>query len=124
MADIEVEKITSPDEEILEEWGRVTTEPDLFGVAAVRIPDDDWPWQVYVSVMEFVSEPQASELSAAVTAALSSAPGVTKAVHEDREKWAIKRNANGPALVHAASAVLDGFSAQLRSVFDQLESGE
>ena len=91
MSDVQVEKIMSVDQEILEEWGRVTSEPDLLGVGAVRIPSDDWPWQVHVSVMEFIrAEPLESELAVAISAALAAVPGVTKAAREDREQWAIK----------------------------------
>ena len=125
MSDVKVERIKPIDEEILEEWGRVTSEPDLLGVGAVRIPDDDWPWQVEVSVMEFIrAEPLESELAAAISEALSAVPGVTKAAREDREKWVVKGDADGPALVRAASTAVDRFSLKTRKVFDQLESGK
>ena len=125
MTDIQVERVEPADEEILEEWSRVTDEPELLGVGAVRMSDDEWPWQVEVSVMEFIrTEPLESELGEAVTRALTAVPGVVEAVHEDREAWIIKGNADGPALVRAAAAVVDGFSAKTRKAFDELDADE
>jgi hypothetical protein len=121
MSDIEVEKIEPADEERLEEWSRVTEEADLHGVSAVR-SNGEWPWQVLVSVMEFVrDEPLESELSEAVSAALVAVPGVREAVHEDRESWIIKGDTDGPSLVRAAAGVVDRFSARTRAVLDELE---
>jgi hypothetical protein len=122
MSDIQVEKIEPADDETLEEWSRVTDEPELLGVGAVRTPDDDWPWQVQVAVMEFVrTEPLESELEAAVSRALAAVPGVVEAAHEDRETWIIKGKADGPSLVRAAAAVVDGFSARTRKALDDLD---
>src|SRR5688572_19182903 len=125
MNDIQVERTKSDDEESPEEWARVTTEPELLGVYAVRISDGDWPWQVHVSVMEFIrTEPLESELSEAVTAALSAVSGVTKAGREDREQWAIQGNAEGPSLVRAVSSVVDQFAPRTRKTLDQLDSSK
>lgn len=125
VSDVKIEKVEPADEESLEEWSRVTEEPDLEGVSAVRISDGDWPWQVHVSVMEFIrTEPLESELGAAVSAALAAVPGVREAAHEDRETWIIKGDADGSSLVRAASAAVDRFSSQTRKAFDELDSGE
>src|SRR5688572_22832872 len=121
MSDIEVEKIEPADEEVLEEWSRVTDEPELQGVGAVRMSDGEWPWQVQVSVMEFVrNEPLESELAAAVSAALGAVPGVREAVHEDRETWIIKGDADGPSLVRAAATAVDRFTDRTRELLDGL----
>jgi hypothetical protein len=125
VSDIKVERTQPLDSEILEEWSRVTTEPDLLGVGASRIPLDDWPWQVHVSVMEFIrTEPLESELESAISAALSAVPGVKQAVHEDREQWAVKGNADGPSLVRAASAVVERYSSKTREVLRKLDSNK
>ena len=125
VSEIEVEKIEPADEEILEEWGRVTDDPDLLGVGAVQMSEGDWPWQVSVSVMEFVrDEPLVSELPAAVTAALAAVPGVSEAAHEDRETWVVKGDVDGPSLVRAAAAVVDLFSPRARKVFDDFDTDE
>ena len=122
MSDIQVEKIEPADDESLEEWGRVTEEPELLGVGAVRMDDDEWPWQVQVSVMEFIrDEPLESELETAISRALAAVPGVVEAAHEDRETWIIKGKADGPSLVRAAAAVVDGFSARTRKALDDLD---
>ena len=125
MSDIKIEKIQPADEENLEEWSRVTEQPELEGVSAVRSSDSDWPWQVHVWVMEFIrTEPLESELGEAVSAALAAVPGVREAAHEDRETWIIKGDTDGPSLVRAASAVVDRFSPQTRKALDELDSGE
>ena len=125
MGDIEVERIEPADEEILEEWSRVTEDPDLLGVSAVRMDNGEWPWQVYVSVMEFIrEEPLESELPAAIQAALAAVPGVREAAHEDRETWIIKGDVDGPSLVRAASAVVDLYSPRARKVFDEFDADE
>ena len=121
MSGIDVEKIEPEDDEILEEWRRVTAETDLLGVGAVRIAGGEWPWQVLVSVMEFVrDEPLESELVAAVSAALAAVPGVREAAQEDRETWVIKGDPDGPSLVRAAAAVVDRFSPRTREVLKEL----
>jgi hypothetical protein len=125
VSDIEIERIEPADEEVREEWGRVTEEPDVLGVGAVRMENADWPWQVYVSVMEFVrDEPLQSDLEVAVSTALAAVPGVREAAHEDRETWIIKGEVDGPSLVRAASLVVDGFAPRTRRVFDEFEGEE
>ena len=124
MSDVKVERIAPADEENLEEWSRVTEEPELEGVSAVRCSDSDWPWQIHVWVMEFIrTDPLESELAAAVSAALAAVPGVREAAHDDRETWVIKGDTDGPSLVRAASAAVDRFSAQTRGALDGLDSG-
>jgi hypothetical protein len=119
VSDVKVERVEPADKNVLEEWRRVTGEPDLLGVDAIRISDGNWPWQVHISVMEFIRvEPLESELGAAVSAALAAVPGVKVAAHEDRETWVITGDADGPALVRAASAVVNRFSGSAREVLD------
>ena len=70
-----------------EAWERVTGEPDVRGVDAVRI-DFAGGWNVTVAVMEFVREdPLESELRRRITAALRSVGGVETAGEMDREVW-------------------------------------
>ena len=121
MEDITIKRIEPKDKELLEEWVRVTEEKDILGVCATRTPHSDWPWQVSIYVAEFVrSEPLQSELFDAITSALSSVPGVTRAVQEDREVWAVQGNVAGDALVRACSVALNRLAQSLREAYAAL----
>ncbi|MBL8733967.1 MAG: hypothetical protein JNN13_16465 [Planctomycetes bacterium] len=125
VTEIKIEQVEPEDQEIIEEWVRKTDEGDLLGVGSSRSSDPDWPWQVFVSVMEFIREdPLESELADAVTAALARVPGVAEAHQVDREAWAIKGQASGYALTSAAARVVDQFAPRTRVVLDQLDSGK
>ncbi|WP_145061433.1 hypothetical protein [Engelhardtia mirabilis] len=122
MSEIEIEQIQPADDEILEEWSRVTKERDLLGAGASRSSNEDWPWTVFVSVMEFVRvEPLESELAAAISSALADVSGVKEAHHDDRETWIISGQPDGSALVHAAAKVVDRFAPRTRAVLDDLD---
>jgi hypothetical protein len=115
VSDVKVERIEPADKTILEEWSRVTEEPELLGVGALRSAHGEWTWQVHIPAMEFIrTEPLESEFEAAISAALAGVPVVSEAAHEDRETWVIKGNADGPSLVRAAAAVVDRFSSRIR----------
>ena len=121
MDDIRIERIKPRDEELLEEWVRITGEKDILGVCAARMSQSDWPWQVSIYVAEFIrSEPLQSELFDAITSALSGVPGVARAVQEDREVWAVQGNVAGDALVRACSLALNRLAQPLRDAYAAL----
>jgi hypothetical protein len=118
---MEIERVYN-DEEILEEWSRVTDESDLFGVYAVRSEaEGPWQWQVIVAAMEFVrEEPLESQLRTAITAALKTVSGVTQAQEEDREVWIVDGSPLGPSLVEAVANAIDGLAAELTEFMNEL----
>lgn len=123
MSEIKIQQVEPEDDEIREEWIRVT-ESDVLSVDAT-LTSGDWPWQVAIPAMEFIRvEPLESELVAAVSAALAAVPGVTGAHHEDREVWIVTGDSDGPSLVLAAGAVLDRFASRTQAELDRLDSGK
>ena len=98
-----------------EAWERVTGEPQVRGVEAVRI-DFAGGWNVTVAVMEFVREdPLESELRRRIAAALRSVRGVQTADEMDREVWFVTGTPSGDALVRAAAEVVDDLAGQTRA---------
>jgi hypothetical protein len=117
---IEAKRIEPLDEEILEEWRRVTDEEHILGVNVTRM-EGDWPWHVAVSVAEFIrEEPLQSKLHARITEALSQAPGVQGAEQEDREVWIVRGDVSGEALIRACGRALDSLAAELRAAYAAL----
>jgi hypothetical protein len=118
----DVQQVPEDELEGTEGWRRLTDEPDIRGVEAVR-HDDDTPaqWYVTVWVMEFVDEePLEKELRDAIAAALRAVPGVTDVDEEDREVWAVEGPDSGEAVVRAVAAVVDRFAERTREHVDGL----
>lgn len=112
-----------PDDEVdgVEGWHRLTDDPDVRGVEAVR-PEDGGPWQVIAYVAEFLRvDPLEDELGAAMPDALRAVPGVTAVAQEDREVWMVTGNPSGEALVRAAATVVDGLAGRARAYIDGLD---
>ena len=108
---IDVRQVVADDGD--EAWERVTGEPQVRGVEAVRI-DFAGGWNVTVGVMEFVREdPLESELRRRI-AALRSVRGVQTADEMDREVWFVTGTPSGDALVRAAAEVVDDLAGQTR----------
>ena len=121
MSEIVAKQIAPQDEEILEEWIRVTDDKHILGVGVTRMLGDEWPWQVGVYVAEYIREdPLQSELHDSITGALSALPGVVQAVHEDREHWAVQGDVNGEELIGACAAVLDRFAERTGAAYKAL----
>jgi hypothetical protein len=120
---MEIERLYN-DEEILEEWSRVTDQHDLFGVGAVRTESDGpWQWTVLVSIMEFVrEEPLESQLRTAIDAALRSVSGVTDVEEEDREVWIIDGTPIGPSLVEAVATAIDALAPEIAAYYNDLDT--
>jgi hypothetical protein len=121
MDEIEVEQVEPEDDELLEEWVRVTDEQHILGVCAERSADSKWPWRVAIFVAEYIrAEPLQSKLHKAITAALNGVPGVTRVMQEDREVWVVQGDVAGESLVRACSKALDRLAAALRRAYTEL----
>ena len=118
MAKIEIKQVEPEDEEVLEEWVRITEEEDLLGVSATRTADDKWPWRVWPHAAEFVrEEPLQSQLFASITTALENVPGVKQAAQDDRECWVVQGHPSGENLVRAIAIALDSLAEPLRKFY-------
>ena len=112
-----------PDDEVdgLEGWDRLTDEPEIRGVEAIRLDDDEWPWIVVVWVAEFVREdPLEAELREAMLRELSRVRGVEAVAEEDREVWIVAGVPDGRELVKAAAAVVDGLYEKVATQYPTL----
>ncbi len=79
-------EIRREDVEDCEAWNRLSGEPHLFGVEAIR--DEESAWQVSFWVLEFVrEEPLESQLRAAIVTSLRAVAGVVDVQEEDREVY-------------------------------------
>jgi hypothetical protein len=114
-----------PDDEVdgEEAWYRLTTDPDVRGVEAVRHRAScTESWQVVPYVAEFLRvDPLEDELSAGMLAALRAVSGVTSLEEEDHEVWIVGGTPSGEALVRAAAGVVDSLAAQARAYIDGLD---
>ena len=121
MTDIQIRKQEPQDDEILEEWVRVTDSLDLLGVDAVKIDLPEWPWQVSLYVAEFVREESLErKMDSMLVTALKNLPGVLEVVREDREVWLVNGNIGGEALVRACAQVVDNLLPETRTLFEDL----
>jgi hypothetical protein len=103
-----------------EAWQRLTDEPEIRGIEAIR-NDDPAGWQVTVWAMEFVrEEPLESTVRRVIGSALRAVPGVDGVAEEDREVWWITGAVSGEALTRSAAAAVDELADQLRAWYDQL----
>ena len=121
MPNIEIKQVKPKDEEVLEEWVRVTDEEHILGVCAIRFTNSEWPWQVSIYVAEYIrTEPLQSELQVAITNALNEIPGVEKAIQEDREVWVVQGNVSGDSLIRASAIALDHLAEAMRAAYATL----
>jgi hypothetical protein len=121
----DIRQVQNDDPEILEEWLRETSEPEVRAVGAHRVAnwqaeEVDWPgdgdgWTVEVWAMEFVRvDPLESELRQRIMNALRAAEGVTHVAEHDRESWFLTGTTSGAALISAAAQVVDDLADQIR----------
>ncbi len=111
-----------PDDEVdgEEGWDRLVDD-DVRGVEAIKVGDEEWPWQVILAVAEFVrDDPLETELRERIAAALRAVPGVTDVAEEDREVWIVNGHPSGEALVSAAARVVDDLAQRLRDFMEGL----
>lgn len=115
---------TDPDGgDVVERWSlRTEDEPlDVVGVEAMRLDEEgDWPWQVHVSVAEFLrAESLDVELDISVDRALRSVEGVADTRNDD-DVWSVRGAPSGEAVVVAVSAALGRFAARIRIYLEDL----
>ena len=117
MTDDGVRRVSTDELDGDEGWERITDEPDVRGVEAIKTADaDPWVWSVTVTAMEFVREdPLESDLREGVSRALRSVPGVVDVAEEDREVWVVSGSPSGEDLVRAGASVVDAFADRIRS---------
>ena len=116
-----VERSAASDHDVAESWAHRTDDGDVLGVEAVRLRDPgDWPWQVQVSVADFLrEEPLDVELGISVDRALRSIDGVADVQHEDLEVWIVRGAPSGEALVHGVTAAMERFAARIRIYLEE-----
>lgn len=118
MENVVVDQVESEDEDIVEAWSRRTDEPHILGVSAIRLSEDEWPWQVAASIAEYIrDEPLQSQMRAAMLSALSRVSGVEDVEEDERGIWVLEGCVHGRDLVLAAVAVVDQLASEAREVF-------
>ena len=107
-----------------EAWVRISTEPHLRSVEAVK-NEGGGGWSVAVAVMEFVCPEHAAyqQLRQAIEDAIESVPGVTEIEHEVNEVWWANGSPSGEDLTRAVAHVLDEHADRLRDHCNNLEPG-
>ena len=109
------------DEEIARSWV-IHPDDDFRQVTADRIRHEpEWPWEVGVSVMEFVRDEETeAKLSDAVTKAIRRVRGVREAEQQDREVWVVSGLfISGASLVKAVDAAIGRCEPDLRRLLDE-----
>lgn len=119
-ASVEVKKIAPEDDEIREEWVRITKDEDILGVSAAKLSRPQWSWQISVYVAEFIRhEPLESKLKKVITDSLRTVKGVKRVAQEDREVWLVDGDSvRGDDLVRACAVGLSTIEAELRKAYD------
>jgi hypothetical protein len=118
-----IRQIKPLDETIDEEWQREIAEPrmrDIHGVSATKMERQKWPWNVTVAIMEFVRDtPLEVTLRERIMSALRTVPGVIDVAEDDRERWVLRGDPSGKALVEAVAVVVDELAPQTSAEYDQ-----
>jgi hypothetical protein len=111
----EVRRIEPEDDEIAEEWVRLTDEPEIRGVEAYTTGEAD-DWVVAVWAQEFFRQDQLGvELRQRMQRALRAVPGATGVYEHDNEQWDVTGTPSGEALTRAAASVVDDLADRLRT---------
>jgi hypothetical protein len=107
-----------------EAWVRISTEPHLRSVEAVK-NEGVSGWSVAVAVMEFVRPEHAAyqELRQSIDDAIASVPGVTEVEREVNKVWWASGSPSGEDLARAVAHVLDEHADRLRDHYNDLEPG-
>jgi hypothetical protein len=109
----EIRQVEPEDDEITEEWERLTSEPEILGVSACLAGADGWVVSIWAQ--EFYREqPLALELRERVQSALRAVPGVTGVGEHDNESWGVSGSPSGEALMRAATSIVDALAERLR----------
>jgi hypothetical protein len=117
MSENDVRRIPADEVDGDEGWERITDEPEVHCVEAIKTADADaWFWSVTISAMEFVREDPLSRTCArAFPWALRSVPGVPDVAEQDREVWVVSGSPSGEGLVRACASAVDTFADRIRS---------
>jgi len=107
-----------------EAWVRISTEPHLRSVEAVK-HQGGGGWSVSVAVMEFVRPEHAcyQELRQAIDDAIESVPGVTEVEREVNDEWWVSGSGSGEDLARAVAHVLDEHANRLRDHYNNRTPG-
>jgi hypothetical protein len=107
-----------------EAWVRISTEPPLRSVEAVKT-EGAGGWSIAVAVTGLVRPHHAAyqELRQAIEDAIEGVPGVTEVEHEVNEMWWANGSPSGQDLTRAVAHVLDEHADRLRNHFDNLKPG-
>ncbi len=116
-----VERSAASDVDVVERWSHRADDSDVLGVEAVRLRGPaEWPWQVQVSVAEFLREqPLDVELGISVDRAIRSIDGVADVQHEEHEVWVVRGAPSGQELVHGVAAAMERFAARIRIYLEE-----
>lgn len=111
-----VEPLDDPEADI-EEWTRVTEDPDVRGVdVSLLRHGGDWPWQIFVSAAEFVrDEPLESEFRRRINDAIRGTAGVSETIEEDREIWLAAGSPDGADLTRSVAEAIDSMAQQIQA---------
>ena len=107
-----------------EAWVRISTEPQLRSVEAVKT-EGGGGWSIAIAVTELVRPHHAAyqELRQAIDDAIEGVPGVTEVEHEVDEVWWVNGSPSGQDLTRAVAHVLDEHADRLRDRCHNLEPG-
>jgi len=120
----EVQQIVPEDDEITEEWVRLTDEPGIRGVGAFTGPEVDG-WAVSIWAQEFFRQDSLGvELRQRIESKLRAVAGVTDVYEHDNEHWDVIGALSGEALTRAAASVVDELADRMRQGMGALNRGE
>lgn len=120
----QVQQIMPEDEEITEEWVRLTDEPGIRGVGAFTGPEIDG-WVVSIWAQEFFRQDSLGvELRQRMESVLRAVAGVTDVSEHDNEHWDVTGTPSGEALSRAAASVVDEMADRMRQSMGALNRGE
>lgn len=83
----QIHRVQPLDDQILEEWERLSEESEQRAIYAVRLASQElWPWQVHVAAAGFIrSGPASQELADSLTDIFRAIPGVRAVLRDDTE---------------------------------------
>ncbi len=116
-----VERVAASDLDVAESWAHRTDAGDVLGVEAVRLSDPgEWPWQVQVSVADFLrAAPLDVELGISIDRAIRSIDGVADVQHAEHDVWIVRGAPSGEALVNGVVAAMERFAARIRIYLEE-----
>jgi hypothetical protein len=122
--DDEIRQVPEDQAEAQEAWERLTDDPDIRGIEAVRIEGPaGWYWNITVWVAEFLrGDSLEAELRQRLDSALRGVDGVDDVAEEDREVWYVTGTPSGKDLVRAAAQVVDDLAGRARALIASFDA--